>query len=230
MHYSFKQKFNVLDGQANRSLKIQEIDVILNNAQDVFIKAIAMPRSGVPAFESTQRTIDDIRTIVKDGIVLAVNKIDDYTYATALPSDYMYNASGNKVKCTKGNCIDYCNLFIKQHNDRFESSPFDKSNFEWREVNLVYTSTGMKMFSDGTFILDEVVINYIKIPRYMHNAQDTTNHQYTDLKGNVLTGTVDCELPASSHSDIVDLAVLIATGNLNLNSYNIKKAQAELTT
>ena len=66
MHYDFKMKFNKIDSQQFRNLKIPEIDWLLNKAVSLFVKNIAFPRKpSYTKFEQTQRTIDDIKALVK---------------------------------------------------------------------------------------------------------------------------------------------------------------------
>lgn len=220
MHYDFKQKLNKIDSQKYRNLKVPEIDWKLNEAQEIFVKMIAQPRlKSQLGFEVNQRTIDDIRTIVIDqvkggGIIPTV--FNSVSYNAALPDDYWFYAN-SKAYCTKGSCVDV-RLPTKEidHDDEAEESPFDKSSFEWRQVNVRFNSAGLRLFTDGTFSITELVMSYLKQPRVIYNAQDYVGGTYTTLDGVVLTGTQSCELPVRVHREVVDLAVLITAGDLNL--------------
>ena len=71
LQYDFKQKLNKVDSQQYRNLKIPEIDWKLNEAADIYIKTIVEPRKfNNLGFETSQRTIDDIRTIVKNNEII----------------------------------------------------------------------------------------------------------------------------------------------------------------
>ena len=73
MQYDIKFKLNKVDSQQYRNLRIPELDWVINEAYEIFVKSIAEPRtSNYLGFETSQRTIDDIRTIVasKDKLVL----------------------------------------------------------------------------------------------------------------------------------------------------------------
>lgn len=233
MHYDVKVKLNKVDSQQYRNLLIPEIDWALNEAQYIFIKNIAEPRKKRNTldvgFEKNQRAIDDIRTIVKDNVISTASKIDDYTYTIGLPSDYMHLVSC-KAKLTKGGCYNTsADCVLRQHDDSFESSPFDKSSFEWREVNIRFYDNGIKAFSDGTFSVNSLHLDYIRKPLYMHNAEDFgSSAKYILPDGVTLTGYQDCELPFQTHSEIVDIAVLVLTGQMQYNDYNIKREKLNL--
>lgn len=233
MQYDVKVKLNKVDSQQYRNLLIPEIDWALNEAQGILIKRVAEPRKVRNefdyGFEKNQRNIDDIRTIVKDGTVIPSLKLSSLEYSVALPVDYQHLVSC-KARMTKLNCIGIlANCILRQHDDDFESSPFDKSSFEWREVNIRFYEGGIKAFSDGTFTIDSLSLDYIRIPAYIHNAEGYgTAQQYLLPDGVLLTGFQDCELPIHTHSEIVDLAVLILTGELQYNDYNIKREKLNL--
>lgn len=234
MHYDFKQKLNKIDSQQYRNLLVPEIDWKLNEAQEVYVKMIANPRSQ-PAklgFEINQRTIDDIRTIVVDqvlsnGIVPTV--YDTTSYIAILPADYWHLLS-SKVYATKGACL---NVKLKttqvQHDDEHDLSPFDRSSFEWRKSNIWFNKEGIRIFTDGTYSITKIVLSYLIQPRRIHNAQDYQGGTYIPLDGGVpLVGSQACELPVMLHREIVDLAVLITAGDLSLPDYSLKQKKVQM--
>lgn len=225
MHYDFKMKFNKIDSQSNRNLLVPEIDWLLNQGAELFVNMIAEPRLKKQlGFETNQRTIDDIRAIVvspnedlePSWLPITNNVID-------LPEDYWYFIKAN-ARMTKGNCNKIkARVHIQQHDDMFEESPFYKSSFEWREVNALFYDGGLKFFTDGTFTINDLCINYIRKMTYMHNAEAFRGGTYKLPDGTVLTGFEDCELPKAVHSEIVDIAVLLASGQIQSSDYPIKK-------
>lgn len=236
MHYDFKQKLNKIDSQRYRNLQVPEIDWKLNEAQEVFVKVIAEPRlrNGF-GFEINQRTIDDIRTLVRNqsldnGSCLPAVAYDSESYTVDLPEDYWFHVS-SEVIATKGTCENVkLDTIVRQHDDRFKSSPFDKSSFEWREVNLRFLENKIRIYTDGTFTINHLCLDYIKKPIKIHNAQDAQGGSYRDLgTGAILTGFQNSELPEKTHSEIVDLAVLITTGDLQISDYQIKQNKKLLT-
>lgn len=232
MHYDFKQKLNKIDSQKYRGLLVPEIDWKLNEAQEVFVKIIAKPELGKElGFESTDRTTADIRTIVvdqkpADGIVPTV--FDDSSFIISLPDDFWFLAKA-KALATK----DTCNVTLRvrevQHDDEHELSPFDRSNFEWRVTNARFNKDGLRLFTDTTFSITKVILEYLKQPRIIHNAQDYVGGTYNTPGGQVLVGSQDCELPVKVHREIVDLAVMITAGDLNLPDYMLKRAKVQMT-
>lgn len=233
MHYDFKMKLNKIDSEQYRNLRVPEIDWLLNEAQEFFIKSIAFPR--VPnhlGFETSQRTIDDIRTIVVDNKQLEKDLInsEDKQKVFILPTDYMFYISA-KVTVSKAQCgLKEVRLLIKQHDDKFEESPFDNSSFEWGDINATFDSKGLRVYSDGTFDVENVKLNYIKEPAYIHNASDfKPEGQYKSLKtGLNLTGRQNCELPSQTHREIVDIAVMLASSNLDMQNIQIKQGKLNL--
>jgi hypothetical protein len=224
MHYDFKQKLNKIDSQQFRNLRIPEIDWKLNEAQELFVKMVAKPRlRNSLGFETSQRSIDDIRTVVVKGYCS-----DIINNTMTLPTNYWHFLKGQSIM-DKGNCKAYrATLKIRQHDDEFEKSPFDCSSFEWREVNAVFYQSGLKFHDDGTFENKIGCIDYIKKLDYIHNAEDFRAGGYELPSGVALTGTRDCILPDHTHREIVDIAVLIATGDLQNPDYDIKQAKVNL--
>lgn len=228
MHYDYKKKLNKVDSQQYRNLRIPEIDWVLNEAQEIFIKLVAQPRiNNHLGFERNQRTIDDIRTIVQEedetnGITVNNNEVQ-------LPSDYLHYISST-ILMTKENCSDTkAKVFIRQQDDKFEQSPFDNSSFEWRTVNGIIVRDIIKLFDDGSFTNSELYLGYIKKPSYIHNAEDFSAGGYNLLDGTNLSGFVNCELPDHTHREIVDIAVLITTGELeNQLGYQFKQEKFKL--
>ena len=224
MHYDFKSKFNKIDSQSYRNLRVPEIDWILNEAQELFVKMVAKPREkNSLGFETSQRTIDDIRPVVKSytGAVGATNIL-------ALPPDYWFYLRA-RVIMEKGVCKNIpAVLRIQQHDDEFEESPFNKSSFEWREVNGLFNSQGLQLFTDGTFTNKTVKMEYIRNLDYIHNAEDFRAGGYNLPSGVTLTGTQDCILPISTHKEIVDIAVLLASANIQSPDWQQKLAKINL--
>lgn len=230
MHYNFKLKLNKIDSQEKRNFQVPEIDYLLNEAQYIAIKTIAEPRyRTMLGFESSQRNVDDISTIVitpdyvsasGPGIIKVINNI------VTLPTDYMFFLRG-RCGMKKDTCEErLCEFVRRKHNDNFEESPFDRSSFEWRRINGIFVKEGIRLFPDKeatTFFL-----SYIKRPVYMHNAKDFNQQKYKNFDGTMLVGQVNCELPNQLHSEIVDIAVLLASGAIQAQDFNIQQYKMSL--
>lgn len=228
MHYDVKKKLNKIDSQQYRNLRIPEIDWSLNEATELFVKMIAEPRlRNHLGFETSQRTIDDIRSIV-------VNRDNSSPIAIAnnlasLPEDYWHYLKG-RVRMKKEGCPNVTTtLTVRQHDDEFEDDVYSGSSYEWKTVNAVFFQDGIKFYTDESFEVDELYLSYIRRFAYIHNAQDFGAGQYNLPGGTVLTGSQDCELPEQTHREIVDIAVLILSGELkDMNGYQLRLEKLKL--
>ena len=234
MHYDFKSKLNKIDSQQYKNLKIPEIDRYLNEDCGIFIKLIAEPRiNNHLGFEINQRSIDDLRTLVKSVSITSFSitsetGLVDSTADAIIPEDYMFYISSEAI-IGKDSCDDRkATVYIRQHDDNFQESPFDSSSFEWKEVNALFEGNKLKLYLNS-FLIKKLNLKYIRKHAYIHYAQGfQPGGTYTLPSGIVLTGTQDCELPDHTHAEIVDIAVLIATDNLQIPDYQIKQAKLNL--
>jgi hypothetical protein len=221
MVYDFKMKWNKVDSQENANFRIPEIDWLLNEAAELIVKLISQPRRyrGL-GFETSQRSIDDISTIVVPDISIPVsNGVVD------LPNDYWHFVRAYGI-ADKGKCRDVkLRAKVRQHDDLFEENMFTRSSFEWRTFNVTFSEGSLKVHTDGSFVVESVLLTYIRNMSYIHNAQDTPGGSYTDLNGNILVGNQNCELPQHLHREIVDLAVLIASGVIPSPAYQLHQAK-----
>lgn len=229
MHYDFKSKLNKIDSSQYRNLYIPEIDRKLNEAAYIFIKSIAQPRFAENmGIEMNQRTIEDLRTLIIDGKILPATTINNIDYFVTIPDDYLYPAN-MKVLASKGSCTEkVCEVIVRKHNDKHELSPFDISSFEWREVNVHFVQDKIRIFTDGTFIIHSIELDYLRKMEYMHNAEDFNATGYELPNGTLLTGRQDCELTEEVHGEIVDLAVLITSGEINAVDFQLKQMKIQL--
>lgn len=231
MHYDFKKKLNKVDSQQYKNLRVPEIDWVLNEAYELFVKIIAEPRIfNHLGFERNQRTIDDIRPLV-----VPIDLTNPITATGAntfiLPTNYWFFINA-KVEMQKIGCTNKIGrVYIRQQDDEFEESPFDKSSFEWKTVNGIFAENKIKLFTDGTFTNTKLYLGYIKKALYIHNAEAHSVSGYKMPDGTVLSGSQNCELPDHTHREIVDIAVLITTGELeNQLGYQFKKEKFNLNT
>lgn len=223
MHYDLKLKLNKVDSQKNKNFLVPELDWVLNEAANLFVKLVAQPRKqSTLGFELVHRTMEDIKTLVTTVPLNVTSNI------ITTPTDYKYFVRG-RVKMTKGKCVNVvAPITLMQHDDTFEETPFYKSSFEWRRVNGVFDTTGLRLFTDSTFTFTTVDLTYVKKIPFMHNAQSFPGGTYTSLAGVALTGTVDCILPEHVHTEIVDLAVLLLTGMIQGLDYKVKVDKVNL--
>lgn len=221
MHYDFKQKLNKADSQQRRNLLPQEMDWYLNEAQLDFIKGVANPKQQF-VLEAVQRSIDDISSVIVHSSVSAVHNVNipnryvcDFN---SLDPKFLYYISA-EAKITSDCCSTgkIAKVFIMRHSDLFQNNVFYRSSWQWNEVAGVFEGErNLVLFDDGdgvdgaTFSIDEVYVDYIKVPRLIYSGG------YNTIDGSLHVGDApqSCELPFQVHSDIVDIAVLMAASNL----------------
>jgi len=217
MQYDLKTKLNKVDSQQYTNLLIPEIDWVLNRATEIFVKEVILSRrTDFVMVEASQRNIDDIRTIIKPAtIFLTSNTI-------TLPPDYWHFLDGN-ISFTKGTCTGLkARFYPKEHKEEYGESPYDNTSSKWRRVVGVFEGNTIICENTEGLVFNAINLEYIKKLSYIHNAEDFTGGTYTNLQGTVLTGTQDCELPAQTHSEIVDIAVLLIAKSIEGFSNNKK--------
>ena len=215
MHYAFKLGMNKLDSNQNRNILIPEVDFLFNQALTLYVNNIFFPRDKLlSGFESSQRSIDNIRTLVIPNEVVSVNN-----KIVKLPETcwHFVKAYG---KAKRGNCVKDIRLFFQQHDDLFQENSVYKSDFDWETLNFTFTYQGLELEYSG-FEVENIKLTYVKLPAYMHNAEDYDPEGYRNLKnGALLTGHQNCELPDDSCKDIVDIAIFLATGAIQDTLYS----------
>jgi hypothetical protein len=221
IHYDIKQKLNKIDSQQRPNLLIPEIDWKINEAIGLFVKMVAQPRMfSYLGFEVNQRSIDDIRTLVVDSAYTSTGLASNMF---TLPVDYQHFLNAyvliEKEGCSTSKRV---RVYLVEHDDMFQENSFSKSSFEWEEVNAVFNENGLQFYTDGSFTITQVSLSYIKKHPYVHNAANFRNGTYTLPSGVILTGTQDLLLPEHTHSEIVDLAVAIISGDLSLQDTQLK--------
>ena len=230
MHYDFKKKLNKVDSNQYRNLLIPEIDWVLNEAQSIFIDLIAAPRAPIiHGFERNQKNIDDIYPLVVDEEEINLSmSLGQETVIAPIPERYLYYVksfaliSNEECKNEKTR-----NIKIERHGDEFLTE-FYKPSFTWRHVNGLFVKDGIKLYTDKTFKIDKLYLSYIKKPAYIHNAEDFRNGSYKLPSGETLTGSVSSDLPSQTLREIVDIAVMITSGELQIPDYQIKNEKIGL--
>ena len=226
MHYDFKMKLNKIDSQQFRNFLIPEVDWLLNEAQELFIKMVAEPRLSFHlGFEKSQRNTDDIKMLVVEKSLVDNKKIQKSVGYSCkrydLPEDYMFFIRA-LVYGETGSCKNVpCVVKIKQHDDSNHISPFDKSSIVWREINGMFIENRLELelpdiSEEPESDLGDVLLTYLRKPKYMHYAKGIEGGKYQLNETILLTEKQDCELSPHTHREIVDIAVMLASGQLQI--------------
>ena len=256
MHYELKLKLNKVDTQDYSNILVPEVDWYLNEAMTVFIKqrygVTNIKREG---FEETQKRIDDLKTlVVKEDpatptattipttVVSTTSDVGTYRAdLSALAYDYMFlvriTCQSTKTSCQSGTKKLWGIQVQHDDLDTVLYDPFYKPSFEWEEVPLVFGENpddptsdrkgAIYLYSDGTFSVDSVFVEYLRHPlriSYADGVVDSTGvpigYNYAD--GTPAAAVQNCELPQHTHKEVVDLAVAIVSGDLDHPMYQLK--------
>lgn len=237
MHYEVKRRINKVDSNQNRNLLIPEIDLALNEAQMLFVKMVAEPRVSYHlGVETTQRNIDELRTIIVHDSTVNVNNDN----VAKLPEGYLYflraYTTMNKTGCPNG---VKARVYIQRHNDLYEESVFTKSSFEWRTVNGVFVEvdtadSGIQLSTIDNVTYSNLILSYIRRPKLIYYKSGFNGgNGYMLPSGIYPNGDAtpqsnveqSCELPESTHNEIVDIAAMVITGDLASPDYQYKMAK-----
>lgn len=234
MHHDFKMKLNKVNSQQYRGLLPQEIDWFLNEAQMFFIKMVAFPRQlSFFGFEKTKRNAEDLHTLNKTKHKRGLDpkkplKVIPY------PNDYLYYVSIDVTART-----EECDVFktiratIQQQDDVVKDNPFYDTSYGWEQVNLYQVANGFEiLYSDyEDLLIYGYTLRYLKKPKYMHAASvlvDPDKKYYELPSGEKLEDIQECELPEHVHRDIVDIAVMIASGAIETQGYQIHSQKVNM--
>jgi hypothetical protein len=174
-HIDFKRKLNKLDTATYANIEVPFIDEYLNEAMEIFIKnKLYGTTKGQIGFEVTQKSIEDLRGIVlktpMDLAPIVAVQEDDKIYSIDLPDNYLYFLRA-KVEATRLECTKELSCINSQHDDlnNILNSAFYSPSFEWEETPIVFSQNKIYIYTDGSFDIDTLKLDYIKRPARIAN-------------------------------------------------------------
>ena len=181
---------------------------------------------------------------MKDSIIATVPSASDPSvYEAMLPSAgperYMFAlrvmANGSKNECEgKLNCIQ------TQHDDLNDTlkNPFYAPSFEWREVPIVYGTSGagatdinkVFVYTDGSFSITSINFDYLRHPARIAYPSGFAGNQYIlpDSTSTLIVADQNCELAEHTHKEIVDLAVQLVAGDIDHPGFQAKMLKTSI--
>ena len=237
MHYDFKIKFNKLDSSDYRNFQLPEIDWMLNEGMWLFLKQ----RYGVnnttnTGFDGSQKRIDDLRNLVVKNVLLpSTASTEPNSISATLPTDYAFavriNAEANNESC--GDKVITCRPTQHDDLDSVLNDPNYSPSYEWGEMPIVYGTLSSAAidantlfgYTDGSFTVNGFRIDYLRQPARIAFPSGVPGGSYVYPDGTVVAANQDCELPEHAHKEVVDTAVLIASGDINHPGFQIKMAK-----
>lgn len=217
-HYQFRLSMDRIDTLSNPDFNKAEIDWLLNEAQDIFVKQriSAMSNPKRAGFEASQKRIDDLSTLVVKyplqpylipTLDSGVYEVDLYDLAYT----YLHFVSGYCELTLSNDCTTQVLLKFVQHDDYREAllDPFNSPSLEYipfnfgRSSSSDHVSTSLYIYPSD-YTINKVYVEYIKKPRRVSYGN------YTYLDGTTLPAT-SFELPEHTHIEVIDLATQIAS-------------------
>lgn len=215
LHYDFKLKLDKIDSLSMPDFNIAQIDWLLNEAQDVFTKQRYQINNVYQSgFEASQKRYDDLKSLhikfpLQPALTLT-NLSGVYELALSdLEYDYWFLTRATVETFDQDACVHTAIVKMTQSDDLSEAlrDPFNSPHGEEIPGNFGRSSsgTGSSLYLyPGTLVLGRAYVEYIKRPRKMYVSA------YTYIDGTTTTPQ-DCELPEHTHSEIVDIAVQLAS-------------------
>lgn len=213
MQLSFKQGLDKFDSKNYPNLEPEEIDLVLNQAQDVFVKQrYGYNNTKRESFEETQKRTEDLKALIITQNIIPLannsNNINSNANFVTLPTDHWFTiqelTNVTFTDCGISKTEDVYTLGI-QHDDysKLISNPFGKPTDE--KVLRLMTQEGVELLHSSTSSINYYKIRYIKRPIRI----DATN-----------IPNVDCELSEHTHQEIVNIAIMIALENIETQRIN----------
>ena len=199
LHIEFKFRMDKLDSLNYPNFLPEEIDLLLNNAQQRIIKQrygkTNLKREG---YEETQKRTEDLKNITVNAIItpsaLASDNIDPIARFFTLPSNHWFTIQERSTITCNLCGINVTNLVevIPINHSEFSKrikDPFSKPDEE--QVLRLMENGKAELLSSCTLV--DYRLRYVKEPAVIS-----------------LLGGVTSELSNQIHSEIVDMAVVIA--------------------
>lgn len=202
MHLQFKFRLDKLDALNYPNFLPEEIDLLLNQAQDRIVKQrYGLNNIKRTSFEETQKRTEDLKNIVKTVVLTPQayspsTNIDTNARFFLLPIDHWFIVQERvKLQYTCGNITTDSNIEVRPIShvefDKIIKDPFKKPD-NTKVLRLMDDGKVELIFAPSTTIL-EYRLRYIKEPVRIS-----------------LGSNIDCELSKHLHDEIIDQAVSIA--------------------
>lgn len=202
MEVAFKQGLDKFDSLNYPDFQTDQIELLLNQAQDTFIKQrYGVSNAKKQSFEETQKRTEDLKNLVVNAILIpavnATDNINSNSRFVTLPTDHWFiiqELTGiSYVGCNGNTVTDRVFTEAIQHNNysKIIDNPFAQPN-ENKILRLMEAGRVELISSTGVTIID-YHLRYIKEP----------------VRISVIN-SVNCELSEQCHQEIVNLSVSIA--------------------
>lgn len=218
-----RRKLNRINSEYGRTIDVSTMDAILTEAYHLYVE------NRLLVFELNSNVRNELRQleIKNHPITPSIFKQDNKIYVAKYPKDYL-KGTRLYVKSSKESCGEKeLKGIIVQTDDLNEAlrDPFYSPSFEFEEVLYDEGHDGIYIYTDGSFRVSSVIIDYIKRPNTIRTPSIAPGGYYIDSDGSKITSDVNLELDSAFQMrKIVDIAALIALRDLG----DIQDYQAQL--
>lgn len=215
-HYNFKLRYNKIDSQHKKDLNPAEIDEILNDAIKIWVEQQYSGNNNKKVgAEVIQQKTDNLSSLLiqypyQPIITTTIHNDNIYEFPLSTtkglihPYLHIMRVYG-KIK----NCSEKINVELVKHNDInfILTDPFRKpSNGVFKRLIGTFGKSSQTNIESSIFIYtDNFEIDGI-YPEYYKKPALVSIGGYKDINNNLKT-KVECDLPESFHTQIIDIAV-----------------------
>jgi hypothetical protein len=171
-----------------------------------------------------QRGIDDVRYVqnflVLDKSIPSTSKEED-KYSSDLPKNY-FDLADVRARAKKAECLDLINLFeIRTENlNEILQDEFNKPSFEWREAPFTVNSNRLSIYTDKTFSISEILLNYYRYPNQIRlKIEDDPESGFDE--------SLPIEWDDKSLNDIISLMVFNSDINENNPRFQLQTLRTQ---
>lgn len=228
MHQEFKIGLDKVDSLSYPNFLPEEIDILLNQAQEKFVKQRAYgnnPRR--LGLEETQKRLDDLKNIISnfESVTFTSNSSNKPNGVfVALPDTYMFaieeEASINYTDCN-GKVANKRIDVVPTTHDRYNKvkrDPFHKpTDVEIHRLGYELNTSGntqtFELITGDNNTITNYYLRYLKTPISIKYGT-----QYP-----VPSADVNCELSDHTHREIIAMAVVDALVDIESPSYSVNR-------
>jgi len=223
MKYEFNLQRDRITSLSAPGYTDREIGVFLSKAEEVFIRGGYSPYRDFEQTEERKKDFDELKSFASI-TTSSSTQTGVHTNGTFfdLPSDFLYTLQEEIViasddDCYNGNIVEVVPTTEDEYN-RNKNNPFKRPSTDkaWRMEGSRVTPGDSELkrhevITDGNYTISQYDVRYIR----------RTNGITPYTKDGTTTAQVDCELDQSTHREIVDIAVRMATASTSPEEYQI---------
>lgn len=217
MELAFKQGLDKFDSLNYPDFQIDQIELLLNQAQDKFVKQrYGITNTKRQSFEETQKRTEDLKNVVVNSIIIpaanASDNINQYARFVTLPTNHWFiiqELTGiSYIGCGGSTITDRVYTRAIQHNDYSKTidNPFSQPTES--KVLRMMENGRVELIPAPNVTITDYHLRYIKEPVRIS-----------------ITNSINCELSEHTHQEIVSIAI-----SIGLEGIESKRLSTYITT